>query len=128
MSLRRRVATVVGGVLLVLVASAAASRLRTVGPRGRSVDDVIDHHGQAVDARLAPRARRAGLAWPPRRLTLLAFKEERVLEVWAGGKSGKLEHLASYSILAASGGPGPKRREGDLQVPEGFYRLVALNP
>jgi murein L,D-transpeptidase YafK len=31
-------------------------------------------------------------------------------------------------VLAASGGPGPKLREGDLQVPEGVYRLTAFNP
>lgn len=31
-------------------------------------------------------------------------------------------------MLAASGGPGPKLREGDLQVPEGVYRLTAFNP
>jgi murein L,D-transpeptidase YafK len=30
--------------------------------------------------------------------------------------------------MAASGATGPKRQEGDMQVPEGFYRLSALNP
>ena len=31
-------------------------------------------------------------------------------------------------VAAASGGAGPKRREGDLQVPEGVYRIDRFNP
>ena len=31
-------------------------------------------------------------------------------------------------VQAASGGPGPKLREGDRQVPEGRYRITFLNP
>ncbi len=64
-----------------------------------------------------------GPAWPPKSLALVAFKEERRLEVWGDGRL-----LKSYPILAASGGPGPKRQEGDRQVPEGVYRLTTLNP
>lgn len=61
--------------------------------------------------------------WPPKSITLVAFKEERRLEVWGDGR-----WLKSYPILAASGTPGVKRREGDRQVPEGIYRLTTLNP
>lgn len=50
------------------------------------------------------------------------------MEVWAGGEAGPLVRLNTYAILAASGGPGPKLREGDGQVPEGVYRVVVLNP
>ena len=59
----------------------------------------------------------------PRSLTLVAFKQERRLEVRGDGQL-----LASYPILAASGKPGPKLREGDCQVPEGNYKLTTLNP
>lgn len=69
----------------------------------------------------------AGVAYPPARLTLVGLKQERVLEVWApAGPRGR--RIRTYPILAASGGPGPKRREGDGQVPEGIYRLTAFNP
>ena len=61
--------------------------------------------------------------WPPRSLTLVAYKQERRLEAWADGRL-----LKTYPILAASGRPGLKRREGDRQVPEGIYRLTTLNP
>jgi murein L,D-transpeptidase YafK len=36
--------------------------------------------------------------------------------------------VRDYPVLAASGGPGPKLRQGDLQVPEGFYKILWLNP
>lgn len=72
---------------------------------------------------------RAGLEYPPRALFFRAFKKERVLEVWAGPKIGSaLTLLKSYPIAAMSGGPGPKRREGDRQVPEGCYVIDRFNP
>jgi murein L,D-transpeptidase YafK len=42
--------------------------------------------------------------------------------------SGQVVFIHSYSVLAASGHNGPKLREGDRQVPEGFYRITSLNP
>ena len=70
----------------------------------------------------------AGVAFPPAELLLRGFKEESELEVWANGKSGEpLTLLARYGICRASGALGPKRREGDWQVPEGFYRVAHFN-
>ncbi len=71
----------------------------------------------------------AGVAYPPQRLTLIGLKEEKVLELYAAAAKDKPERLIrAYPILAASGGPGPKLRQGDLQVPEGLYRIELLNP
>ena len=89
----------------------------------RTVAQVVSQYGPKMRARFVPACKKAGVAFPPRTLTLLAFKEEQQLEIWSGRKK-----LASYPILAASGDIGPKRREGDRQVPEGFYRLTVLNP
>ena len=36
--------------------------------------------------------------------------------------------IAEYKIVAKSGILGPKRMEGDLQVPEGFYYIDRFNP
>jgi murein L,D-transpeptidase YafK len=36
--------------------------------------------------------------------------------------------LISYPIAAISGSLGPKRQEGDMQAPEGFYRIDRFNP
>ncbi len=52
---------------------------------------------------------------------LRAFKEEKTLEVWVQNREGQFTLFQSYPIAAASGDLGPKLREGDQQVPEGFY-------
>ncbi len=99
------------------------------GPaRPRTVDAVVGHYKAQVRGALEELLKGTSVAWPPHRLQLLAFKEERRLEVWVAGREGPFVHLSSYDVLAASGKAGPKRREGDFQVPEGFYGLPILNP
>jgi len=71
----------------------------------------------------------AGVAFPPAKMYLRAFKREKVLELWAASeKQTKLSLIASYKICYASGGIGPKRREGDWQVPEGLYKIKDTLP
>src|SRR5690606_4961 len=41
---------------------------------------------------------------------------------------GVLRFVRALPVLAASGRVGPKLQYGDYQVPEGFYRIEALNP
>ena len=56
------------------------------------------------------------------------FKEEKILEVWLKGKSNSTYiHYEDYAICRSSGTLGPKRTEGDLQVPEGFYNVNFFN-
>jgi murein L,D-transpeptidase YafK len=107
--------------------AAGCSRSEAVD-RPSTVRAVLAVYGSAVESEFRPICRRLGIAYPPRRLTLLAFKQERILEVWGANRQGTYKRLATYPILAASGLLGPKKREGDLQVPEGFYRLTHLNP
>jgi murein L,D-transpeptidase YafK len=72
---------------------------------------------------------KAGAHYPPRALLLRAFKLEGDLELWAEPRPGaSYLKLRTYRICAGSGELGPKRRSGDGQVPEGFYRVSALNP
>jgi len=78
--------------------------------------------------RLAQLLADAGVAHP-QALLLRVFKEERVLELWvAAAPEGPFVHLADHAVCASSGGPGPKARTGDGQVPEGLYRVTTLNP
>lgn len=62
-------------------------------------------------------------------LFIRAFKREGQLEVWIkeSGK-GKYTLLHTYDICSTSGALGPKRKEGDLQVPEGIYAINHFNP
>ncbi len=71
---------------------------------------------------------RQGLPYPPARLFLRAFKRERALELWAAGPAGPYAKATDYRICYFSGESGPKRREGDGQVPEGFYHVERFNP
>jgi murein L,D-transpeptidase YafK len=51
-----------------------------------------------------------------------------MLQVYAASKTGAFHFVRAFPILAASGGAGPKLREGDGQVPEGLYKIELLNP
>lgn len=77
---------------------------------------------------LRTQAQRLGLRFPLKYVFLRALKQERTLELWAANAPGRLKLVATYPIAAASGGPGPKRQAGDLQVPEGVYRIDRFNP
>jgi murein L,D-transpeptidase YafK len=105
-------------------------------PLGSGVDDA----GLTPDARAARamRERRAvvvkrfadaGVAFPPKELLFRGFKREHDLEVWASSERGEpMTKIATYEICGLSGDLGPKRSEGDAQVPEGFYRIAYLWP
>jgi murein L,D-transpeptidase YafK len=60
---------------------------------------------------------------------LVAYKQEKIVEVWARNRGEEqFRILKSYDICALSGGNGPKRRQGDGQIPEGFYHISIFNP
>ena len=62
---------------------------------------------------------------------LRAFKAENELELFVRNRAtGKFVLFRTYPIAAASGALGPKMREGDGQVPEGFYFVppAAMKP
>lgn len=72
---------------------------------------------------------KAGLPFPPSGIFLRAFKREKIIELWAqAGPNGPMRHVKDFPICYFSGGLGPKRREGDGQVPEGFYAIARFNP
>jgi len=72
----------------------------------------------------------AGIAYPPHSVYLRAFKRPAELELWAGVRGKPMQLLKTYAVagLERCGDPGPKRRQGDMQVPEGCYRITAFNP
>lgn len=82
---------------------------------------------QLYDTSLRSMFRNKELSFPPKNLYLRVFKKEQVVEVWASDQV-QYTFIKSYSFTAISGKLGPKQREGDLQIPEGFYQLKTFNP
>jgi len=63
------------------------------------------------------------------RIGIRVFKAEREMEIWGAAiDRGPFRLLTTYPIAAISGGLGPKRRDGDMQAPEGFYYINRFNP
>jgi murein L,D-transpeptidase YafK len=58
------------------------------------------------------------------------FKKEAELEIWKMRADGEYVLFKTYPMCRWSGQLGPKKREGDRQVPEGFYTITPaqLNP
>lgn len=62
-------------------------------------------------------------------ILLVALKQEQQLVLWAKNKTeSNYKKIKTYSICASSGDLGPKRKYGDMQVPEGFYHIDRFNP
>jgi murein L,D-transpeptidase YafK len=59
-----------------------------------------------------------------------AYKKEAELEIWKMKEDGHYAYLKSFPMCRWSGQLGPKLREGDRQVPEGFYAITParMNP
>jgi murein L,D-transpeptidase YafK len=58
------------------------------------------------------------------------YKKEAELEIWKMKSNGEYALLKTYPMCRWSGQLGPKKREGDMQVPEGFYTIAPgqMNP
>lgn len=62
-------------------------------------------------------------------ILIVVYKEEQELDVYAKNKNeSAYTKINSYKICASSGVLGPKRKQGDGQVPEGFYSIEKFNP
>jgi len=62
-------------------------------------------------------------------LFLRAFKKDEKLEVWIKEKNKDTYSLLHvYDFCTSSGTLGPKRTEGDSQIPEGVYHINHFNP
>jgi murein L,D-transpeptidase YafK len=69
------------------------------------------------------------MAFPPREMYLRSFKYDRELEVWVRyDDTSSFQLFKTYKVCMQSGTMGPKRMQGDYQVPEGFYYINEFNP
>src|SRR5712664_2497485 len=112
---------VASGLLLIAAGSVSFRNEQWKFPRVRSAAVEKD---EALKQLLSSKQ----LRYPPKAILLRAFKQEGLLELWAENNAGTYTLVKTYSICATSGILGPKRRFGDVQVPEGFYELDWFNP
>lgn len=69
------------------------------------------------------------IEFPPKAIYIRIFKSQQSLELWAqSSKTDTFQLIKSYSFCTSSGILGPKRRQGDYQIPEGFYYIDRFNP
>lgn len=81
------------------------------------------------EAKLSREFADAGLQYPPQRILVRVLKEEQQTELWVADRPGASYVLfKNYAICKQSGELGPKRRSGDMQMPEGIYVLDEFNP
>ncbi|WP_207513626.1 L,D-transpeptidase family protein [Longitalea luteola] len=69
------------------------------------------------------------LTWPAKYIYLRSFKYDSQLEVWVKQDLNEnFKLFKTYRVCAMAGSLGPKRMQGDYQVPEGFYYINEFNP
>jgi len=70
-----------------------------------------------------------GLKWPAKYMYVRSFKYDAQLEVWvSNSRKEPFKLFKTYRVCALAGSLGPKRVQGDYQVPEGFYYINEFNP
>jgi murein L,D-transpeptidase YafK len=70
-----------------------------------------------------------GLQWPAKYMYIRSFKYDSQLEVWvSNSRKEPFKLFKTYRVCALAGSLGPKRVQGDYQVPEGFYYINEFNP
>jgi len=94
----------------------------------KAVDNAIKRYRKKVEPRLIDYFSQSKISYPPKEIALLAFKSEKIIELWAKDEVHSWTHIHNYPLTAYSGHLGPKLTENDLQIPEGIYKLVNFNP
>lgn len=64
------------------------------------------------------------LVWPAKYVYIRSFKYDSELELWVKDRpEDSFTLFKTYKVCALAGTMGPKRIQGDFQVPEGFYYI-----
>lgn len=89
----------------------------------------VDEAFAKTESRLQAEFEAKGLEWPARFMYIRSFKFDSRLEIWVKNKANEAyKPFKAYKVCALAGNLGPKRFEGDYQVPEGFYYINAFKP
>jgi len=91
----------------------------------KRVDDAFFN----IEVKLKKEFQEKSLPWPSKYMYIRSFKYDSELEVWVKQKPEEpYRRFKTYKICALAGRLGPKRFEGDYQVPEGFYYINQFRP
>lgn len=91
----------------------------------KRVDDAFLKTEDTLKAQFAAK----GLEWPAKYMYIRSFKLDSRLEIWVKNKASEpYKKFKNYKVCALAGSLGPKRYEGDYQVPEGFYYINEFRP
>jgi murein L,D-transpeptidase YafK len=89
------------------------------------VSDVFRRKEDTLKKQFAARK----IQWPAKHIYLRSFKYDSELEVWVkNSPEEEYQLFKTYKVCALAGTLGPKRIEGDYQVPEGFYYINEFRP
>lgn len=82
-----------------------------------------------IEDSLQKQFEKLNLSWPPAAMYIRSFKYDRQLEIWVKNSlASPYQLFKTYKVCIQSGTMGPKRMEGDYQVPEGFITSMNLTP
>ncbi len=91
----------------------------------RKVSDIFKAKEDTLKKQFAEK----GLIWPAKYMYIRSFKYDSQLEVWLkNDRKEQFKLFKTYKVCALAGTLGPKRIEGDYQVPEGFYYINEFRP
>ena len=111
----------------ILFPDIAKRGIRRLFRNRQSVNTVMEKYQKKVRKNLANNFVNANIPYPGKKLLLLVNKDKLTLKLFAADKK-EFHLIKTYPVLAQSGTGGPKLREGDLQIPEGIYKIELLNP
>ena len=104
-----------------LIAGCEEDRFSVVGPSSRAETPIPDNTLAKMDdlgtSASAP-------------MLIRTYKQEAELEVWKQKSDGQYALVKTFPMCRWSGQLGPKVKQGDMQVPEGFYTIAPsqMNP
>jgi murein L,D-transpeptidase YafK len=117
--------TVVLLIMIIAVQMQAQSAFMTGQRMSAKVAGTIKQREDSLKKQLAA----MNISWPVKQIYVRSFKYDSQLEVWVRDKKNEpFKLFKTYKVCALSGALGPKRIEGDYQVPEGFYYINEFNP
>ncbi|CAN5344568.1 hypothetical protein BH20BAC1_BH20BAC1_21500 [soil metagenome] len=108
--------------LLILVSLGAVAQYSFVDEQKASYRMANVFHSK--EQQLQKEFEEKGFQWPAKYVYIRSFKYDAQLEVWVKNSvKDKYKLFKTYKVCMQSGTMGPKRLQGDYQVPEGFYYI-----